>query len=54
MGNELAGALAEAKLLERETGAPHYVVRCHDRTYVVTPRAPLIGAWWSSDGIKHG
>lgn len=47
-------ALECAKLTERETGKPHYVVRCFPDVYEVTDRMPLLGTWWTSDGIRHG
>lgn len=56
----LAEALGGAKYWEAlpVCGAPrvpYYVVRSQiDDAYIVTARMPLMGEWWTSDGIKHG
>jgi hypothetical protein len=47
-------ALTQAKRLETRTGRPHYVSRIFPDGYTVTDRMPLVGTWWSSDGVRHG
>lgn len=53
-------ALTEAKRREGSdevaglTGKPQYVALCHDGTHVVTSALPLLGTWWTSDGLQHG
>ena len=50
----LAEALVAAKRWEAPR-VPYYVARNQaDDTYVVTAHMPLLGEWWTSDGIKHG
>lgn len=46
-------ALSQAWALERRTGTPRYVVKTVDG-YEVTDRMPLLGTWWTADGIRHG
>ena len=62
----LAEALSGAKYWEDLPVAgvpqvPYYVVRSQsamrarvDDAYIITARMPLLGEWWTSDGIKHG
>ena len=46
-------ALYEAK--KRETGgAPQYVVKWFDGRWSVTNEMPLMGEWYTTDGIRHG
>lgn len=56
----LRSAIHEAKHRERTNHKPHYIVRCvvntkpHIAIYNVTSRMPLLGEWYTSDGIQHG
>ena len=51
-------AIEMAALCERDIGRPCYVVR--DVTdpvghcWAVTDKMPLLGEWYSADGIRHG
>ena len=42
-----------ARKREAETGKPQYLVR-QGELYVITDRMPMIGEWWTTDGIRHG
>lgn len=42
-----------AQRLEARGGRPWYAVRVGG-LFVLQRRMPLIGEWWSSDGIRHG
>ena len=54
MTDAIAQALITARQHEAATGKPHYVVKCHDGTVIVTDSAPYMGEWYSSDGVQHG
>ena len=43
-----------AKAHERVYEKPVYIVRCYDKTWEFTERMPLLGEWYTTDGIKHG
>ena len=48
-------ALEIAKQLEKETGTAKYVYYSpFYKSYYVDERMPLIGEWYTSDGIQHG
>ena len=50
----LKRALELAARCEHRTGGPAYVVVTHTGNLEITSRMPLLGEWYSSDGIKHG
>ena len=50
----LTEAVAEAASRERTTEARAYVMRRHDNRFIVLSTMPLIGEWYTSDGVRHG
>ena len=51
----LNAALKKAQRHEKETGRPHYVVHTEGNVAnaTVTDRMPMLGTWYTSDGIRH-
>lgn len=47
-------AMTQAKRRQTRTGRPHYVVRGATGCYAITDRMPLLGMWWTTDGMRHG
>ena len=47
-------AMHDAQAREKQTGQPHYVARWASGEWEVTDRMPLMGEWYSTDGIRHG
>ena len=45
-----------AQRIERETGRPRYLVRNvpNGGLFVIQERMPMMGEWFTSDGIRHG
>ena len=47
--------LEEARALQERDGKPRYVVRSIvPPEWVIEDRMPLLGEWYTSDGIRHG
>ena len=52
-----SAALCAARVYQSGTGEPHYVVRTDDwltSGWTVTRRMPMLGVWYTSDGVRHG
>ena len=50
-----SGNLDKAKEMEAVTGQPHYVIKFYDcDSFDVTSRMPMLGEWYTSDGLQHG
>ena len=47
-------AVAAARANEKRTGQPHYVLRFVPNAWTVATTMPLLGEWYSTDGIRHG
>ena len=42
-----------AKRREAETGKAQYVVRAGD-IFIIEERMPMLGLWYTADGVRHG
>jgi hypothetical protein len=42
-----------ARRAEAQTGRPQYVVKA-GALWIITERMPLLGTWYTSDGVRHG
>lgn len=47
-------AITQAKRLETRKGRPHYVTIGLWGVYTITDQLPLLGMWWTTDGVRHG
>jgi hypothetical protein len=47
-------SIMKARKIERETGVSQYIVKRFDNTWEITDKPPLMGEWFSTDGIQHG
>ena len=47
-------AVHAAKQLENGSGQSFFVQKCFDGSYVIVSKMPLMGEWYTSDGIQHG
>ena len=47
-------AIYHAARKEAQTRRTHYVMHCTSGGWLVTERMPLLGEWYTSDGIRHG
>ena len=50
---DLQSKIAEAAAFEAATGKPMYIVKS-DCGYIILDRMPMMGEWYTSDGIRHG
>lgn len=44
----------EARKIETDTGKPQYVIVCFDGEIVIEDSMPMLGEWYTADGIRHG
>lgn len=52
---ELKTKIAEARRIERYEAKSCYVVwDASEQAYVLEYRMPIMGEWYTSDGIQHG